>query len=434
MEPFPSRRPLASRYAGSTNSTPSPTSGLNGPAFSPISSPRDTMASRLSSASSSTGSGTSAKSVGVNLRDLPSPTTGMTASPPMTGHLTGSYNPAATSASEMRSNLSELNAKLRELSNLSVLAANQSATASTTASTNSILANYGRSLSSSAGPTSASGPTSAAHRKYSTPSLYLRRGHESAAPSIDEFPSPDIEEPPSTASSSAPLVTLPPSDLAEVIDVTQENGRGSLTSPNLVHNINPGMSRASAVSFAKKESSYQARKESSTSVSTTQRGGASGSVVTSAQSANTSSASRMESAAVGAVAIGQDGQAVITGRKMQSSSSESRESSSSSKRQITANGTEVMASHSHRETSSHVSSKKSSSITMTSASASVTGSLLTSSQVNEWSFSMLFDIKPLSVKNNSVGSRTAAASYVGYKSSAYVTRRGSSRTDAVICN
>ena len=59
MEPYPSRRPISSRYgnpATSTVSTPSPTTGLGGHStFSPISSPRDTMASRMSSSSSSTG-------------------------------------------------------------------------------------------------------------------------------------------------------------------------------------------------------------------------------------------------------------------------------------------------------------------------------------------------------------------------------------------
>ena len=59
MEPYPSRRPISSRYGNpttSTVSTPSPTTGLGGHStFSPISSPRDTMASRMSSSSSSTG-------------------------------------------------------------------------------------------------------------------------------------------------------------------------------------------------------------------------------------------------------------------------------------------------------------------------------------------------------------------------------------------
>ena len=42
-------------------------------------------------------------------------------------------------------------------------------------------------------------------------------------------------------------------------------------------------------------------------------------------------------------------------------------------------------------------------------------------------------LKPLSVTNNSVGSRTATASQVGQNSSAYIARSGRSRTDAVIC-
>ena len=42
-------------------------------------------------------------------------------------------------------------------------------------------------------------------------------------------------------------------------------------------------------------------------------------------------------------------------------------------------------------------------------------------------------LKPLSVTNNSVGSRTAAASKVGAAVVAHLAGSGRSRTDAVIC-
>ena len=47
---------------------------------------------------------------------------------------------------------------------------------------------------------------------------------------------------------------------------------------------------------------------------------------------------------------------------------------------------------------------------------------------------VLFVVKPFSVTNNSVGSRTAAAGYVGAAIVDHVARSGSSRIDAVICN
>ena len=50
--------------------------------------------------------------------------------------------------------------------------------------------------------------------------------------------------------------------------------------------------------------------------------------------------------------------------------------------------------------------------------------------VGRWFFSCL---KPLSVTNNSVGSRTAAASQVGHNSSARVASSGHSRTNALSC-
>ena len=61
------------------------------------------------------------------------------------------------------------------------------------------------------------------------------------------------------SSDSTALVTMP--------DLGEEGQNGSLTSPNLVHNIDPGMSLASATSYAKRQSS-SVRKQSSSSVST----------------------------------------------------------------------------------------------------------------------------------------------------------------------
>jgi hypothetical protein len=207
-------------------------------------------------------------------------------------------------------------------------------------------------------------------------------------PGIVEFPtSPtDLDGGGNELSSdSTALVTMP--------DLGEEGQNGSLTSPNLVHNIDPGMSLASATSYAKRQSS-SVRKQSSSSVST-MRSSAIGqagmeasqavvsSVSASAQSASSASASS-HTASIGA--IGQDGQAVMmTGTKM--SSAKSQESSSSmSARQITgANGSESVvasSSSSHRQSSS---SQKSSCITMTSAagSGSLTRSLLTSSQIDQ---------------------------------------------------
>ena len=43
-------------------------------------------------------------------------------------------------------------------------------------------------------------------------------------------------------------------------------------------------------------------------------------------------------------------------------------------------------------------------------------------------------LKPLSVTNNSVSSRTAAASHMGHNSSAHAVRRSSLRTNDVRCN
>lgn len=230
---------------------------------------------------------------------------------------------------------------MRELSSLSA-----TSTASTTAS--SIRNTYGRSISSAG--------------KYSSPGRPSRPSLTESSPGIMEMASGSLE---SDIDSNA-LVTMPETDIVPA--------NGSLTSPNLVHSINPGMSLASATSFAKMQSSYKSseRKESSTSVST-MLGAGDGQMVTNAQSA--SSSSRMDSSATAGLAIGHDGQAVITGSKMQSS--ESHESSSSSQRKVTANG-EVTSLSSHQ--SSHTSSKKSSSITMTS-SGSFARSLLTSSQV-----------------------------------------------------
>ena len=178
---------------------------------------------------------------------------------------------------------------------------------------------------------------------------------------ITETTSPVISE----EQDNHPLVTMPSHDLAEVPEA--EPG---LTSPNLVHSINPGMSLASATNFARMQSSsysHQERKESSSSSVTKMQGDQ---VVSSAQNSS-SSASASSSAATGQMAIGHDGQVVLSGTKVQSSSSESHESSS--ERKLMANG--VMASSA---SSSHSYSKKSSLSTVTNVTSR---SLLSSSQV-----------------------------------------------------
>ena len=385
MEPYPSRRPLASRYANtsSTVSTPSPTAGLGGgggghSTFSPISSPRDTMASRLSSSSSSTG--TSGTRSAVGLRDLPSPTLTSSTSPPTA---------APSSASDMRSNLSELYHQMGELSNLSPASTTASNTASKTGA--ALRSNYGRSLSSAA----------SGGRKYSTPGLnMMNRRDTTPGLGIVEYPTSPVDldanggpglnnDMAAASSDSTALVTLP--DLGEV-----EGQNGSLTSPNLVHSINPGMSLASATSFAKMQSSSSVRKESSSSMSTMRSVGQSGSmldgqaaVVSSTSQSASSASSHSASASIGHAAVGHDGQALMmTGTKMSASSAKSHESTSSSMsaRQITgANGESVMASSSSHRSTQSSSSQKSSCVTMTSAAdsgvGSLTRSLLTSSQV-----------------------------------------------------
>ena len=165
---------------------------------------------------------------------------------------------------------------------------------------------------------------------------------------------------------SNPLVTMPSHDLVELPEAEDEG----LTSPNLVHSINPGMSLASATNFARMQSSsysHQERKESSSSSVTKMQGDQ---VVSSAQNSS-SSASRTDSAATGQLAIGQDGQMVMSGTKVQSSSSESHESSS--ERKLMANGAMTSSA-----TSSHSFSKKSTSSTVTNVTSR---SLLSSSQV-----------------------------------------------------
>ena len=187
----------------------------------------------------------------------------------------------------------------------------------------------------------------------------------SCSKGISETTSPVIQEESETGNSgNHPLVTMPSHDLVEV----PENEGGGLTSPNLVHNINPGMSLASATNFARMQSFSQSERKESSSSSVTKMHG--DQVVSSAQNSS-SSASASHSAASGQMAIGHDGQVVMSGTKMQSSSSESHESSS--ERKLMANG--VMASSA---SSSHSYSKKSSSSTITNVTSR---SLLSSSQV-----------------------------------------------------
>ena len=81
----------------------------------------------------------------------------------------------------------------------------------------------------------------------------------------------------------------------------QEGGQnGSLTSPNLVHSMNPGMSLASATSFAKMQSSSKSsvRKESSSSVSTMKSTAGQAAVVSCSAQESASSASS-HSASIG---------------------------------------------------------------------------------------------------------------------------------------
>lgn len=184
-----------------------------------------------------------------------------------------------------------------------------------------------------------------------------------------ELPSPGIGSEDLEASHSMPLVTMPPYEVEE-----DPADNGGLTSPNLVHSINPGLSLASATNFARMQSSYSERKESS---SMTKMVGMGDQIVTSSANTSSKQSSRMDAAAAGSLTVGEDGQAIITGTAVKSVSSESHKSSSSSQRQMTANG-EVTANH--HSSSSYSSSKKSSRVTMTNV-TNVTRSLLTSSQV-----------------------------------------------------
>jgi len=201
------------------------------------------------------------------------------------------------------------------------------------------------------------------------------------SPNIVELPSPgtgdDLE-----VNHSMPLVTMPSYDVDELGDPSDSSG--GLTSPNLVHSINPGLSLASSANFARMQSSYsshQERKESSSS-SVTKTVGLGDQIVTSSANSSSKQMSRTDAAAaMGQLTLGEDGQAIITGTAVKSVSSESHKSSSSSQRQITANGEVTKANH--HSSSSYSSSKKSSRVTMTSS--NVTRSLLTSSQVLEQS-------------------------------------------------
>ena len=99
------------------------------------------------------------------------------------------------------------------------------------------------------------------------------------------------------SSDSTALVTMP--------DLGEEGQNGSLTSPNLVHSIDPGMSLASATSYAKKQSS-SVRKQSSSYVTTmgsASMGGQAGmdsqTVVSCSAQQSASSASSHTSASIG---------------------------------------------------------------------------------------------------------------------------------------
>ena len=197
---------------------------------------------------------------------------------------------------------------------------------------------------------------------------------------------------------SHPLVTMPSHDLGEVA----ENEDEGLTSPNLVHSINPGMSLASATNFARMQSSsfsHQERKESSSSSVTKMQGDQ---VVSSAQNSS-SSASASSAMATGQMAIGQDGQVVMSGTKMQSSSSQSHESSS--ERKLMANGAMTTS-----NSSSHSFSKKSSSSTVTNVTSR---SLLTSSQVRKSIEISSFEALKIFLKCQSV---TTASEFCPFKS------------------
>ena len=97
------------------------------------------------------------------------------------------------------------------------------------------------------------------------------------------------------SSDSTALVTMP--------DLGEEGQNGLLTSPNLVHSIDPGMSLASATTYAKKQSS-SVRKQSTSSVSTMRSVGQAGMdsqavVSCSAQQSASSASSHSASASIG---------------------------------------------------------------------------------------------------------------------------------------
>lgn len=153
----------------------------------------------------------------------------------------------AAAIDSTRNNLTELNAQMRELSSLSAAAS----TNVTTTSSSNLRNTFGRSTSTS---------SALNHRKFSSPmSLRSNATPPSIAPSlsrpsysesslgITELPSDSLED----QDDSHPLVTMPSCDLAEV--EAHNNNGGSLTSPNLVHSINPGKNSLKYSKNAKKQ-------------------------------------------------------------------------------------------------------------------------------------------------------------------------------------
>ena len=100
------------------------------------------------------------------------------------------------------------------------------------------------------------------------------------------------------------MITLGGSDSTALVTMPddQEGGQnGSLTSPNLVHSMNPGMSLASATSFAKMQSSSKSsvRKESSSSVSTMKSTAGQAQAVVSCSAQESASSASSHSASIG---------------------------------------------------------------------------------------------------------------------------------------
>lgn len=128
-----------------------------------------------------------------------------------------------------RNNLTELNQQMRELSSLS---AASTASNVTTVSASNLRNTFGRSTSTSSAMNQRKYSSPMSLRSNPTPPPYNRPSYSESSLGITELPSDSLED----HDDSHPLVTMPSCDLAEV----ESHNGGSLTSPNLVHSINPG--------------------------------------------------------------------------------------------------------------------------------------------------------------------------------------------------